>query len=149
MKTLLNAKGRSYKVADLKSSEVVTFDSIGDVFNYYASLSSSNGIELKKNWSFLNDWHDLGEDKQLHYVDDYFSHELNLFLSKKDPTFFKRVCKPLIQSKLRKDIVDWYLLENGEELEKYANMDCFDQMNALEKILVSSITKKNKIFEKW
>ncbi|ETO24662.1 hypothetical protein RFI_12495 [Reticulomyxa filosa] len=119
---LLAAKGDTYQVTDFKSSEVVTFDTVGDAFNYYASLSSSTKIELKKSWKIL------------------FA-RIEPVLFKKDAPFFNEVCKPLIQSKLRKDIVDLYLLGHFDALEEYANVNAFDKMNALEKILVAHATK--------
>ncbi|ETO18620.1 Ubiquitin family protein [Reticulomyxa filosa] len=142
---LLSTKNASYKINDFKSSEVVTFDSIRDVFNFYSSLSSVvSSKDLRRNWDFLSEWHGLGREKQMEYVDEFFSHELNLFLFKKDTKFFDEVCKPLIRSKLRKDIVDLYLLGEFKKLEQYATLEWLSRMNALEIILVAHASGKKE-----
>lgn len=62
-------------------------------------------------FAFCLKWHLLGADERKRLYSTFMSHELNLFLKKKDPQFFAQVVRPFLACKLEKDIVDFYLLD--------------------------------------
>ena len=68
--------------------------------------------------------------------DEYFCHELNLFLFIKDKEFFNKIAKPLIASKLKKDMMDYFFLNDTENLKQYTQQHLFNKLNPLEKILL-------------
>lgn len=44
-----------------------------------------------------------------------FSHELNFFIFKRDKQFFESHVKMLIQNKIEKTFIDWYLLADYDQ----------------------------------
>ncbi|KAG1440481.1 hypothetical protein G6F56_011906 [Rhizopus delemar] len=63
-------------------------------------------------------------------------HELNFWLKKIDPGFFKEIIYHSIKSETRKDFMDLHLLD--ENLSAYSKkMFAFEQLNIVEKILLT------------
>ena len=138
---LLNEKGNDYVLDDFKTSQIETYQSFSDIFNLIQTIS--NNHELKTKWSFLTKWNQLSEKEKLKKYDEFFCHELHLFLMKKDKEFFNKVCIPLIASKLNKDFMDHYFLNNTNELEKYCKLDKMQTLNPLEQVLLAQRFKKD------
>ncbi len=80
------------------------------------------------------------------FVNNY-SHELNLFLYKKDPTFFKAVVLPFLHNKMEKTFIDHYLLQNDAELRQYLDRTSLhDKLNFLEEaLLIEWLVGKNEL----
>jgi hypothetical protein len=72
--------------------------------------------------------------KKLELYDKYMSHEMNLFLYKKDRKFFTEIIAPFLKCKMEKDIVDLYLL--SDPLDDYMSLHKLMKLNTLEKILL-------------
>merc|ERR1712173_574229 len=139
---LLNEVNDDYLLEDFKTSQIESYQSFASLFNLIQTVSS-NQI-LKSKWSFLTQWNGMSEKEKLTKYDEMFCHELHLFLRKKDNAFFNKVCKPLIASKLNKDFLDFYLLEN-KELIKYCSLSRLQSLNCLELILLAQFFgKENK-----
>ena len=66
-------------------------------------------------------WPTYNQDKRLKVYSDFYSHEFNLFLKFKDPSYFESVVRPFLQNKIEKTFVDYWLLEDNEALSTYAN----------------------------
>src|SRR5262249_6381534 len=62
-------------------------------------------------------------------------HELNFFLSKKDPAFFAEVVKAYLANKKDKTYLDHWLL--GVDLGGYLDPWKFGQLNAVERVLMA------------
>eukprot|EP01083_Nonionella_stella_P301896 1038317_1 len=139
---LLRSKDDDYVLDDFKTSQIETYQSFGDMFNLIQTISGNH--ELKIDWSFLTQWNVLSEQEKMKKYDKFFCHELHLFLKKKDKTFFDRVCRPLIASKLNKDFLDCYLLDDRDALRKYCDLERFQSLNPLEKILLAHAFKAEK-----
>ena len=64
-------------------------------------------------------------------------HELNFFLSRRDPEFFSIVIRPFLQCKMEKTFIDHYLLGNFKELiATNISMDKVYTLNIFEKCLL-------------
>ena len=73
------------------------------------------------------------------------SHELNLFLNKRDPAFFKSVVVPILSFKMEKQIVDLYLLRYFEQVNAFVEYKRFTRLNAMEKcLLIDSLMKSGQ-----
>ena len=72
----------------------------------------------------------------IYSYDEYFCHELNLFLFIKDKEFFDEIAKPMIASKLRKDMMDYFFLNDMHNLQKFKQQNLFNKLNPLEKVLL-------------
>ena len=65
----------------------------------------------------MTTWNTLSPDAKRSKYSEFACHELNLFLRRKDPEFFKAVVLPFIASKHEKTFVDRWLLE--EDLARF------------------------------
>ena len=64
-------------------------------------------------------------------------HELNFFLSKRDPEFFNSVVRPFLLCKMEKTFVDHYLLGNHKDLAVgYQSINKLNKLNTFEKCLL-------------
>ena len=61
-------------------------------------------------------------------------HELNLFIKKRDPEYFKTVVVPFLQCKMEKTFVDYYLLGDHATVAKYESK--MKTLNAMETCLL-------------
>ena len=52
----------------------------------------------------------FSKEQKSSFYSKFMSHEINLFLNKRDPAFFKSVVLPMLRYKMEKQIVDFYLL---------------------------------------
>ena len=75
--------------------------------------------------------------------DEFFCHEFNLFLFIKDKPFFNKVAKPMIAAKLRKDMMDYFFLNDVKNLNQYKQENLFTKLNSLEQILLSFALKED------
>ena len=89
-------------------------------------------------------WFNFSTSEKLHYFNEYYCNELNLFLYIKDRDFFTTYAKNIIQDKIEKTLLDYYLLEEYAELEKYYQLINISILSKLELILLFSIAKKNQ-----
>ena len=134
---------QEFKIVDYLTSSVETYQTILDLFNLLQTISGNN--ELKEKWSFLHQWDKFNDEQKMNKYEDFMCHELNLFLRFKDEKFFETVAKPLISAKLYKDVIDLYLLNDVEALkDDYTQLNQFQQLNPLEKILIASVIPEIK-----
>ena len=73
------------------------------------------------------------EEKNKFYS-EYMCHELNLFIKKRDPEYFKTVVIPFLQCKMEKTFVDHYLLGDHATVAKYESK--MKSLNAMETCLL-------------
>ena len=86
----------------------------------------------------------LTRDQKNTQYSKYICHEFNLFLKKHDPAFFESVVKPLLRCKMEKDIVDFYLLKEYDQVNNY--IDHTEKLNAMEKcFLIDSLMQSGAI----
>ena len=75
------------------------------------------------------------DDKEKH-LSEYFSHEFNFFLKKKDAAFFDGTLRGILSSKMEKTLVDFYLLDMHDKVfESVEIVNAFQHLNAFEMCL--------------
>ncbi|MFL5338684.1 MAG: hypothetical protein ACJ8F7_00835 [Gemmataceae bacterium] len=121
-----------FVVADAAASRFEVYDSLPKVFALYATLN--NDPKLAE-FSFILNWPKLKPEEKRTFYSKYACHELNFFLAKKDPAFFRAVVKPYLANKKDKTFLDRWLLE--EDLSEYLKPWHYDRLNAVERILLA------------
>ena len=72
-------------LADVAGSRFEAYDSLAKVYALYATLSKDPKLA---EFAFVLDWPKLKAEEKRALYSKYACHELNFFLSKKDPEFF-------------------------------------------------------------
>jgi hypothetical protein len=121
-----------FVLADAASGRFEVYDSLARVYSLYATLSREPKLA---EFAFVLNWPTLKpEEKRTHYS-KYACHELNFFLSKKDPEFFRTVIRPYIANKKDKTFLDHWLFE--DDLAEYAQPWQFERLNVVERVLLA------------
>ncbi|MBI3037859.1 hypothetical protein HYY75_02240, partial [bacterium] len=121
-----------FVIKDITTSKLEVYDSFSSVFSLFVTLSNNaNLIEF----GFITNWPELAPEKKRELYSKYSCHELNFFLYKKDPDFFKSVILPYIANKKDKTFLDRWLL--GDELTEYLKPWAYRRLNIVEQILLS------------
>ena len=129
--TLLDT-GDTLAIDDLRSSELETYDTVAGVYSTLLGIAPNESFT---EFGFVTGWPGLEGSKKRELYSKYASHELNFFLSKKDPEFFKTVVQPYLRNKKDKTFMDHYLVE--EDLESYLAPWKFGRLNIVERILLA------------
>ncbi|MGE0758514.1 MAG: hypothetical protein AB7O38_15920 [Pirellulaceae bacterium] len=126
------AAGGNLEVADMGTAKWEVYDSLPRVYALYQTISRN---ETLAEFEFCGRWPQLSiEDKRAKYS-QYACHELNFFLYKKDPDFFRAVIRPYLSNKKDKTFLDRWLI--GEELGSYLRPWRYEQLNIVERILLA------------
>ena len=102
------------------------------MFALYAALDSDPKLV---EFGFVRDWPSLKTEQKRALYLKYASHEMHLFLYKKDPEFFKTAIRPYLANKKEKQFLDHWLLD--DDLSGYLKPWKFEQLNTLERILLA------------
>lgn len=94
------------------------------------TLDENDDDAALRDFTFVTQWPSLPLAEQQRLYSKYACHELNLFLSIKDPPFFARVIPPHIAHKLHPTFLDRYLL--GEDLRAFLDPWAFGRLNTLD-----------------
>lgn len=86
-------------------------------------------------WDFLGGWESLGEAERREKLGEFASHELHLFLARRDPAWFTATVLPCLRQKRERTFVDRWLL--GEDLREWLRPATFATLNALEQVLLA------------
>lgn len=124
--------GEAIEIRDAASAGAKSFDTLGDVFLLYRTMSGEDS-ELAK-FEFLTRWPSLTDEERLENYSTFVCHELNAFLREKDPEFFRAIVVPYIANKGHRTFMDDWLL--GADLAMYLEPWCFEKLNVVEKILL-------------
>ena len=122
------------------SAEYELIDSLGKLLEIKKALS---GDQLGTKWDFLKNWSTLKIKQKLTVSEEMFSYELCVFLYQKDRQFFDATFKDFIQSKVKKGLIDYYLLGNTAQLETYLDAARLGSLNALERVLLIDALHKS------
>lgn len=132
-------KGGTFTLKDIRSSEFEAYDTIQKVYTLYRTLSH-NATLLE--FGFLMNWPGMTQAEKREKYSQYACHELNFFLYKKDPAFFKQAVLPHIKHKLHKTFLDhWFL---GAPLAAFLKPWAFAQLNVVERILLAQAIAAEK-----
>lgn len=124
--------GKSLTLADILTSELETYDTLGGVHSLFTTLSGNAHLA---EFSFILNWPKLKDDEKLTHYGKHACHELNLFLQRKDKPFFDKVIAPYLANKKDKTFMDEYLL--GLDLAKHLEPWAYARLNIVERILLA------------
>jgi hypothetical protein len=130
--TILRAE-QSLTLPDARSSELETYDTLASVYAVLAAVNGGSEPAFAE-FAFLLDWPTLPAERKREQYSKYACHELNFFLSRKDPAFFAETVRPFLANKRHKTFMDEYLI--GADLAKYAQPWNFGRLNTVERILL-------------
>ncbi len=120
-----------FTIEDILSARFQYYDDLGDVFRL---LNTLGGGQLNE-FEFMLDWPDYDVEKKQELYSKFACHELNFFLMKKDPEFFKDVVLKHIQFKRDKTFIDRWLLKSN--LDEFNDPWRYARLNTFEKILLA------------
>jgi hypothetical protein len=124
--------GEPFVIADVTTARFEVYDSLARVYELYATLS---GDAQLLEFAQLLQWPELQAEQRSELYSKYASHELNLFLYRKDPEFFRKVIQPYLANKRDQTFVDRFLLE--ADLSEYLQPWKYAQLNPVERILLA------------
>ncbi|HZE96631.1 MAG TPA: hypothetical protein VE981_06380 [Planctomycetota bacterium] len=124
--------GRAFEIPDLTTSKLETYDTLSRVYSLFRTLSGNSTLDA---FEFITRWPKLGDDERKSKYSEFACHELHLFLSRKDPEFFKKVIQPYLRNKKEKTFLDRFLI--GDDLAVYVRPWEFGRLNIVERILLS------------
>lgn len=125
-------EGQAFTLADITTSKFEAYDSLSRVYSLYATLNRDPKLV---EFAFILNWLSLKADEKQSLYSKHASHELNFFLSRKDPEFFDSVIKPYLANKKDQTFVDHYLL--GHDLTEYLLPWNHEQLNIVERSLLA------------
>lgn len=132
-------KGEVFKVADILSAKLEIVDSISSA---YRLLTALNDNQTFAEFNFILKWPEYSKEKKQELYKKYACHELHLFLSKKDPQFFKETVFPYLKNKKDKTFMDDFLL--GNSLDKYLDPWSYNRLNMVERALLARNMKSQQ-----
>lgn len=130
--------GDQLVIENFATSEIETYDDISDVFELYTTLSENKDFTPFK---FLTVWTDLSAEQKMDFYDVFVCNEVNFFIYQKDRPFFDEVIKPMLESKVQKGFLDYFML-GMKEIESYAGLTKYQSLNTFERILLASRVKE-------
>ena len=129
-------KGSDFVLADIATSPMELYDTLAKVYGLQVTLSGNSTL---KEFGFILGWPKLKADKKRELYSKYACHELNYFLMRKDPDFFKKTIRPYLRNKKDKTFMDRWLI--GDEVSEYIKPWAFAQLNTVERILLAQRIK--------
>ncbi len=130
-------QGEAFKIADIRSSEMETYDTLGGIYSVFSGIAADRNPEASKDlgeFSFILDWPTLKDERKRELYSKYACHELSFFLSRRDNEFFTQTIKPYLANKRDKTFLDHYLL--GNDLASFLEPWKYGRLNIVERILL-------------
>lgn len=125
-------EGERFTVEDIETATIESYDNLGRVYRLFMALTSNDTLT---EFGFVLEWPNLDRSRKQALYSEYACHELNLFLSRKDPEFFEQVVQPYLRNKLHKTFMDRYLI--GDDLSGYLEPWAYGRLNVVERILLA------------
>lgn len=132
-------KGANFTVTDIRSGKFEIFDNLPAVYRLYQSVNADPKLA---EFRFILRWKGMKDAEKLELYSKYACHELNFFLSKKDPDFFRAIVVPYLKNKKDKTFLDDYLV--GNDLTHYRKPWAFAQLNTVERILLANAIREER-----
>ncbi|KAF4042524.1 hypothetical protein GN244_ATG05233 [Phytophthora infestans] len=121
------------------SSKYALYDSLESAINLWPTLTS--GSEVSELASKLKEWRNLSLPEKSSFYFAYACDDFHFYLFRKDPEFFRQYAKPLIQAKISRSLVDYYVLNDESSLRRfYLGPAAFQRLSCVEKLLVAERT---------
>ena len=131
-RALALAAGAEAGIENVLDADWRAFTTLAEAHEFLYGATRS---ERLRDLALLLDWPELGEDEKLVHWSEHASHELNLFLARKDPEFFRKHVRPLLAEKREPGFIDDLLLDR--DLSGYLRPFAWSRLNAAEKALLS------------
>src|SRR5262249_36444678 len=125
-------KGQEFAIADVVGSRFQMYDSLAKVYGFYSTLSKDPTLA---EFGFILTWPKLKLEEKRALYSKYACHELNYFLSKKDPGFFAEVIQPYLRNKKDKTFLDHWLI--GSDVSGYLKPWEYGRLNTVERVLLA------------
>jgi hypothetical protein len=125
-------KGADFVLADIATSPMELYDTLGKVYGLQVTLSGNSTL---RKFGFILGWPELKDEKKRELYSKYACHELNYFLMRKDPDFFTKTIQPYLRNKKDKTFMDHWL--TGDDVGAYLKPWAFAQLNTVERILLA------------
>lgn len=125
-------KDAPFTLSDASGAEARLYGNLTDVWGV---LRAINGNTALGEFDFLRTWPSFDEAKKRELYSRHACHELNFFLSRKDPAFFESVVRPFLENKRDKTFMDHYL--TGADLSGYLNVWKWGRLNVVERVLLA------------
>lgn len=132
---------RNGETVDTGDCQFALIESVDQLFE----LQRSTFGGTLEDWQFIKRWPSLDRTEQLEKYNNFASHELNFFLYCKDRAFFEEVVKPFLQNKAKKDIVDYFLLGDKEQVKYMTRISLLASYTPWELAMAYSLTKDEAI----
>jgi hypothetical protein len=130
------AKQANFYLQDITTSSFEAYDSLAKVYRLFTTLSSDPKLQA---FSFVLNWPKLSFAEKCSKYSEFASHELNVFVLRKDPEFFKRVVLPYLRNKKDKTFIDRYLI--GDDLRDQLEPWAYGRLNVVERIFLAARLK--------
>ena len=145
-------KGASDFIEDVTSAQFMLIDDLDKVNRILAELGSNLAKgRYKKFNTFLPRWSSLSAEKKNFYYGEFQCHELNLWLKKNDRAYFDACCRVFLNSKMEKDFLDLYLLDDHAQILRIYGSEpiwLFGSLNEFELCLMCDVLARNGENEK-
>ena len=116
-------KHDNYVIDDITSTNMQIIDSVDKAYRILhqrvKESDDNQALDALNKFQFITHWNAIKVDLKHKKFSQLFSHELNMFIYKKDYQYFKQIVEPFLQSKMEKTFIDYYLLQDKEELLSY------------------------------
>ncbi|NLX57883.1 MAG: hypothetical protein GXY74_02205 [Phycisphaerae bacterium] len=126
------AQGQAFTIADVMTGKFEVFDSLDKVYRLYSVLNRNDHLT---EFAFILNWPKLSAEEKQKQYSKYACHELNFFLFKKDPEFFRQAVQPYLRNKKEKTFMDHWLTE--ADLSAYLEPWHFERLNIVERSLLA------------
>jgi hypothetical protein len=128
----LSASGQSLTLADIVTSELETYDTLSGVHALFTALNPDANLAK---FAWVLQWPKLSDAEKRAKYSEFACHELNFFLSRKDPAFFEKVIQPYLRNKKDKTFMDDFLV--GNDLAHYREPWAYARLNVVERCLLA------------
>lgn len=98
-------------------------------------LTATHGDDALTAWREVGRWQNLDAEARSRLYDRLASHELHLFLARRDPAWCAQHLKPYLMDKLQPTLVDRWI--TGGDLTPFTRADHFTELNAVERVLLA------------
>ncbi len=136
---------KKVRFEDVATTKFQSFGTVGEVFGLLKTLlknrppggekGDARRMVLEGALDWIQGWSDLDEGTKRKRYSEFASHEVNLFLWRKDPEFFRGVIRPYLANKKSRSLVDSFLLE--EDLTPYLEPWAYGRLNVMERVLLA------------
>ncbi len=126
------ATGGALTLADILTSEMESYDTLGGVHALFTTLSGDANLAK---FAWVLQWPSMKDEEKRAKYSEFACHELNFFLSRKDAPFFTKVVQPYLRNKKDKTFMDDYLI--GADLKRYLEPWAYARLNVVERALLA------------